>query len=71
MQLTHLLRRFVELVTPPFVSAPRLPSAGFCTVIIHQHPKNQSVDYQPIQAAIAAITKSNLLAKPADRAGPG
>jgi len=34
------------------------------------NPKPVGV-YQPVQAAYAAITKSNLFAKPADRAVPG
>jgi len=35
----------------------QLPSAGFCALIIHQHPKNQTVVYQPVQAASAASQK--------------
>ena len=35
----------------------QLPVAGFCTLIILKHPKNQSVDYQPVLAANAASQK--------------
>jgi hypothetical protein len=35
----------------------QLPSAGFCALIIHQHPKNQSVVYQSGLAASTAPAK--------------
>jgi hypothetical protein len=35
----------------------QLPAAGFCALIIHQHPKNQSVVYQPGLAASTAPAK--------------